>query len=208
MAARNSACRKPRGGGPKTAGGRARSSRNAFRHGLTTITLSDPAYSPKISEIAKSMCGDDQDPRLYQKALVVAECDVLIAQIGSYKQALIARLVDPHALPTRKWLAEWNKRMDFHDRQDAMHDKIMAVHPGPGAVKEDDKTKTFNRLLCEFSDRGERRNAWQAFIAALPDIMRAARYERRAWSRRRRAFFEFITLKSFSSYPPAAAGDF
>jgi hypothetical protein len=141
MAARNSARRKPRGGGPKTAGGRARSSRNAFRHGLTTITLSNPAYSPKIREIAKSMCGDDQNPRLYQKALVVAECDVLIAQVGNYKQALIARLVDPNALPTRKSLLEWNNRMDLHDRQYAMHDKIMAVHPGPGAGTENDKTK-------------------------------------------------------------------
>jgi len=53
--------------------------------------------------------------------------DVSIAQICNYKQALIARLIDPNALPTRKWLAEWNKRMDFQDRQYAMHDKIMAA---------------------------------------------------------------------------------
>jgi len=46
--------------------------------------------------------------------------DVSIAQICNYKQALIARLIDPNALPTRKWLAEWNKRMDFQDRQYAM----------------------------------------------------------------------------------------
>jgi len=80
---------------------------------------------------------------------------VSIAQICNYKQALIARLIDPNALPTRKWLAEWNKRMDFQDRQYAMHDKIMAVHPGPDAANEDDRPKTFNRLLCEFFDCGE-----------------------------------------------------
>jgi len=121
---------------------------------------------------------------------------VSIAQICNYKQALIARLIDPNALPTRKWLAEWNKRMDFQDRQYAMHDKIMAVHPGPDAANEDDRAKTFNRLLCEF---WRERDAHEAFIAALPDIMRAARYERRARSRRRRAFFEFMALKALSS---------
>jgi len=53
--------------------------------------------------------------------------DVSIAQICNYKQALIARLIDPNALPTRKWLAEWNKRMDFQDRQYAMHDKLCTL---------------------------------------------------------------------------------
>jgi hypothetical protein len=45
--------------------------------------------------------------------------------------------------------------MDFQDRQYAMHDKIMAVHPGLGAANEDDKAKTFNRLLCDFLTVGE-----------------------------------------------------
>jgi hypothetical protein len=34
--------------------------------------------------------------------------------------------------------------------------------------------------------------------AALPDLARVARYERRAWSRRRRAFREFLAMKDAS----------
>jgi hypothetical protein len=157
MATQNPGWRKRRSGGPKTIGGRARSSRT---------------------------------------------------QIGTYMRALIERLIDPHSLPTTQSMIEWTRRTDFYDRQLALDDEIMAVHPGPGAPSADDKTKTFNRLLAEFWPCLENRDACGAFVAALPDIMRAARYERRAWLRHRRAFCEFITLKSFSSYPPAAAGEF
>ena len=74
---------KKRAGGPKTAGGKVRSSRNAVRHGLTTISRHNRAFAPNIVEIAKAMCSDDQDPLLYDKALLVAECDVLLAEVST-----------------------------------------------------------------------------------------------------------------------------
>ena len=41
----------------------------------------------------------------------------------------------------------------------------------------------------------EDRDDCAAFVAALPDLTRVAHYERRAWSRRRRAFCEFLAIK-------------
>ena len=192
---------KRKSGGPKTIGGKTRSSRNAIRHGLTTITLINPAYSSRMIEIAKFLCGDDQDPRLYQKALVVAQCDVLLAEISRYELLLIERLVDPNSLPTRKSKAEWKGRAKFCQRQHVLFDEVMAAHPRAGTPSDEEKTKTFHRLLAEFFGYRENRDGYSAFVAALPDIMRVNRYERRAWSRRQRAFSDFLALKSLSSYP-------
>ena len=184
---------KKRTGGPKTAGGKLRSSRNALRHGLTTISRLNRAFAPNIIEIAKAMCGDDQDPLLYDKALLVAECDVLLAQVRTYRMALIERVIDPESFPTTKRRTEWKNRAGFVHLQNKMYDKIMAVHPPPGAPCKDGK---FDRLLNKVFYWGEDRNDHAAFVAALPDVIRLARYEHRAWSRRSRAFREFLAIKS------------
>ena len=184
---------KKRAGGPKTAGGKVRSSRNAVRHGLTTISRHNRAFAPNIVEIAKAMCSDDQDPLLYDKALLVAECDVLLAQVRTYRMALIERLIELKSLPTTKRRTEWKNTRDFVHLQHKLYDEIMAVHPPPGAPCKEGK---FDRLLKIFFCWGQNRDDHTAFVAALPDIIRLARYKQRAWSRRSRAFREFLVIKS------------
>jgi hypothetical protein len=182
-----------KGGGPKTAGGKARSSRNALRHGLTTISHHDSVWAPQIVEIAKAMCGKDQDPLVYHKALLVAECDVLLAQVRSYRMALMERVIDPSSMPTTKKRTEWKNRRDFSYLQTKWFEEIMAAHPPPNFASTGGN---FESLLKKFFYCGKDRDDQSAFAAAMPDIMRLARYERRAWSRRRHAFRDFLGIKS------------
>jgi hypothetical protein len=109
--------RKRRGGGPKTARGKAQSSRNSLLHGLNTINRNNVAYSQEIFEIANAMCDEEKDPILYEKAIAVAECDLLIAQVRSYRSSLIERMMmDANSLPITKHYIEWKARAEFGRR--------------------------------------------------------------------------------------------
>src|SRR6266699_1080951 len=52
--------------GPSTAGGKARASRNAYKHGLAVSILDDPAISAEVERLARSLVGKRRD--LYELA--------------------------------------------------------------------------------------------------------------------------------------------
>ena len=177
--------------GPKTVEGKARSSRNAFRHGLNTINRYNSIFAPEIVEMANAMCGSAEDPLLYEKALLVAESDLMISQARSYRISLIERVIDPNSFPVTMRHVEWKNRCDAVNQGWKLYEEIMAEHPPPGAPSESDR---FNRLLTAALWRGNNRDKPTAVLVALPDLLRIARYERRAWSRRRRVFREFMAI--------------
>jgi hypothetical protein len=62
------------------------------------------------------------------------------------------------------------------------------------ALSPEEEKQQFERIKKTF----ERRDHLEALEAAIPDLKRLERYERRAWSTLKRAYREFIVARSMS----------
>jgi hypothetical protein len=214
IAANRANGRKSRG--PRTAAGKASASRNALRHGLAAMTHRDPGFSPETEWIARALCADDSRPWVYAAALKVADYQVLLCRIRAEIDAVVERLRVGTAIPLVKGdnsiaLAKASIRQSefaFAELQ-----RIRAgLQANAGQSKEPRTLAVWSRAeLRELDDTPanldelaryekkialpEDRDELDALCAALPDLMRLARYERRACSGRKRAFREFMEAK-------------
>jgi hypothetical protein len=62
--------------GPRTAAGKARSARNARRHGLSIPVLADPHYAYEVKRLAKTIAGDGASAEVNEMACRIAEAQV------------------------------------------------------------------------------------------------------------------------------------
>ncbi|WP_439401360.1 hypothetical protein ACNJYA_32415 [Bradyrhizobium sp. DASA03068] len=76
--------------GPKTAGGKTRSSRNALRHGLACSAISDPAEAAKLAVAIASGLGHPVAP---DAAMALARSKLARLQIRSLRQSMLAALL-------------------------------------------------------------------------------------------------------------------
>jgi hypothetical protein len=67
--------------GPRTAAGRAKSSRNSFRHGLSLPLSTDPQLSAMIGLLANAIAGERPTEDQLQAAMVVAEAQLDLKRI-------------------------------------------------------------------------------------------------------------------------------
>ncbi len=89
-------------GGPRSAAGERRASRNELRHGLAAITYRAPAPTGDIERLARAICGQDDDPRLFGAALAIAENHFVRRAIRQQQIAVIERLRDTTAIALAK----------------------------------------------------------------------------------------------------------
>ena len=196
--------------GPRTGAGKARSSRNARRHGLAAFSSNDPVMSGQIKQMVDAICHGDDDPLLREQAVVIAESQLWLSCIGWEKLAAFARLRDPEesALTgryNRQGLAKIKAKLDLRWRAVYAADpQLIEVNALLDATKRAGRDYYREPLPAHLEAawppaflkaRKKDRDEYQVLREGIRDLERLLRYEKRAWSLRKRAVRAFMAIK-------------
>ena len=102
--------------GPKTAAGKARSARNALRHGLAVAVRSDPALAVDAEALAKAIAGDHADADRITLANEIAETQISLVRARRARLKAIESALTDFRGGERPLSAEHDKQLERLDR--------------------------------------------------------------------------------------------
>jgi hypothetical protein len=131
---------------------------------------------------------------LFEQAVVIAENEIVLRCVRLEKVALIERLRDPRAKPLSKKdnsLARAKARFRLlkfrYKRLLRAKPNNIATPSGQGRNVSQGRGSKANQAQPTRTQTIKPRDEFDALWRARPDLNRLARYERRAWSRQKRA---------------------
>jgi hypothetical protein len=77
--------------GPRTSRGKSRASGNAWRHGWAVVKTVPSTVSVEVQRVAEALCGDHATPALYEQAVIIAECEIVLLNLRAARVAAIKR---------------------------------------------------------------------------------------------------------------------
>ena len=211
VAANRSNSRKSHG--PRTSAGKARSGRNARRHGLAAFASTISLMSDQIKLMVDAICEDDNDPLLREAAMAIAESQLWLTCIGREKLAVLERLRDPNerALSwqkTRQAYIERRTKIDLRFRlYDLAHEQLREVNALIDTTKRAGRDYEREPLPAHLEaawppafwrrrpHAQKERDEYEMLHEGIRDLGRLLRYEKRAWSRLKKAVRRFMAVK-------------
>lgn len=174
--------------GPKSKGGKARSARNAYQHGLAAAVPASDAENTFIQNLAGALCPKSTNPERRALAQLIAAQEFQILRARSIRRAILAdetlRVAveerRARSLPTRKAFQIIKKAQDFY--------MLSQVRPIPDELGIMDlfefaKLRFYIKPLS-FPD---------GFKFISPRIKAIDRYEQRAISKRNALIRQFVS---------------
>jgi hypothetical protein len=161
--------------GPRSAEGRKRASRNAYRHGLTLSIASTAAFAKQLDKLVREIAGDSKDAIMLERARQIAQAELDLARVRRAKVALIERasafgeLDPPQAFSTVTEIKRFFNALD----------RGRLIVPKP--------TDPSATTPSQEPDRSA-----EAVRRVLPELRKLDRYERRAAARRDLAVLDFL----------------
>jgi hypothetical protein len=206
--------------GPRTQAGKTRASCNALRHGLAATHRRQHAPAEGVERLALAICGSEDDAQLLAAARAIAENAFVLSAIRQQKIIVIERLKDATAIALRKgdnsftlakarfmeaWLAYREIQSLIPQVRAKYRDQIspplvddFEIVPIDIKMLLEDPTEEEEEQALELAReeiKRRQRNDYEALEEAIPDLIRLERYERRAWSRQKRAIQQFVLMK-------------
>jgi hypothetical protein len=180
--------------------------------------------TPEVEVFARALCGQDTEPQLFAQATRIAENEMVVRVIRERRISAVERLRDvtevafakpdnslrsaravlreskrayaelKAALPAM--LAKYKDQLGPADgeRHEPLFGDIVPLAlnlllKGPESLEEEERLRELARQQVEERDEIE------ALQAAVQDLIRIECYERRIWSRQRRAIRAFVNLR-------------
>ena len=165
--------------GPKSRAGKSRAARNARRHGLATSIWSDPALASATEALALELAGPGASPELQSLAREAAAAHIAVDRVRRASHRLmVQQLEDPILLPTNPRVL----RRQVKDLIELDELQMQGLYV-PWRL----------RFVAQIPDGVEK------YALAISNLARklaaAERYERRAMSRRKRAFRNLVSAQ-------------
>ena len=82
--------------GPRTTDGKRRASRNSRKHGwAAALSGRLPAGGAEVEQLARAICGEQQDAAALAQARIIAENELIYRAIARHKHGLVERRLKP-----------------------------------------------------------------------------------------------------------------
>jgi hypothetical protein len=160
--------------GPRSGTGKNRSSRNAYRHGLTLSITSAAGFAKQLDKLVREIAGDTEDAIMLERAREIAQAELDLARVRRVKVSLIERASALAELDPSQAFSTVSQIIRFFNALDRGTFTFPKPHGSSATMPSQEPYRSA-----------------EAVRRVLPDLRKLERYERRAAARRDRAVLYF-----------------